>query len=335
MKKYVLTVGIDVSKSKLDVCLLLDPETREHPHFIVPNNEKGIKQIISSVRKQKVELEDTLFCFENTGLYSMPLAIYLSKCQFNYCEIPAIEIKRSKGISRGKNDKIDAKEIAFYAVTHSHKLSIQQLPEQDIMRLQLLFAEREKLLKAIHALQASSETSNFLPKELVKEMLAINKRTLSHLRSSLKQIDAAIMKVMQENKTIHDCFKLATSVPGVGKQSAVYLIIKTRCFTRFRDWRKLACYSGVAPFEYSSGSSINGKTKVSHLADKKMKSLLNMAALSAKRIDKELGDYYTRKTKDGKNPMLVMNAIRCKLLSRVFAVINRQTPFVNTQKFAA
>ena len=66
-----------------------------------------------------------------------------------------------------------------------------------------------------------------------------------------------------------------------------------------------------------------------------MKSLLNMAALSAKRTDKELGDYYGRKVKEGKNKMLVMNAIRCKILSRIFAVIERETPFVNTQKFAA
>jgi len=66
-----------------------------------------------------------------------------------------------------------------------------------------------------------------------------------------------------------------------------------------------------------------------------MKSLLNMAALSAKRNDREISDYYMRKTAEGKNPMSVLNAIRCKILSRVFAVINRQTPFVNTHKFAA
>ncbi len=48
-----------------------------------------------------------------------------------------------------------------------------------------------------------------------------------------------------------------------------------------------------------------------------------------------MGEYYDRKVKEGKNKMLVINAIRCKVLSRVFAVIDRKTPFVNTQKFAA
>ena len=99
------------------------------------------------------------------------------------------------------------------------------------------------------------------------------------------------------------------------------------------DWRKLACYCGVAPFKHQSGSSIKGKTKVSHIANKKMKSLLNMAALSAKRNDIEIKEYYERKVEEGKNKMSVLNAIRCKIISRAFAVIERETPFVNIQKF--
>jgi hypothetical protein len=97
----------------------------------------------------------------------------------------------------------------------------------------------------------------------------------------------------------------------------------------------LACYAGVAPFEYSSGSSIKGRTKVNHLADKKMKSLLYMCAMNAKKWDKELQEYYQRKVEEGKPKMLVLNNISCKLLGRVFAVINRETPHVNMHKFAA
>jgi transposase len=74
---------------------------------------------------------------------------------------------------------------------------------------------------------------------------------------------------------------------------------------------------------------------VNHLADKKMKSMLQMCVLTAIKYDTELKIYYNRKKDEGKNPMLVMNNIRCKLLARAFAVINRGTPFVNTQKFAA
>lgn len=335
MKKYAVIAGIDVSKSKLDVRLVLDPSERNHAHFIVSNNEKGIKEIICLLKKQKVNIDDVLFCFENTGIYSMPLAIYFSKYKLDYWEIPAIEIKKSKGLVRGKNDKTDALDIAFYVTTHLHKLKLCTVAEDSIMKLQLLYSEREKVLKAILTLQSSTEVTEFLPKDVTKEIILINKKAVANLKMSLKQIDKAITLLVKSDVQINDCFKLATSVPGVGPQSAVYLIIKTRCFTRFKNWRKLACYAGIAPFEYSSGSSIKGRTRLSHLADKKMKSLLNMAAMSAKRIDKEMGEYYDRKVKEGKNKMLVMNAIRCKILSRVFAVIDRKTPFVNTQKFAA
>jgi transposase len=335
MKKYAATVGIDVSKSKLDVRFVLPTKKDDHPHLIVLNNERGIKQIITFLSKRKIELTEVLFCFENAGIYSMPLAIFFSNHNMDYCEVPAIEVKRSKGLVRGKNDKADALDIAFYAITHHHKLKISNLPEADLLRLQLLYSEREKLIKAIHSLERSKEATAFLPKEVLKEMLTINKKSIAALKKSLKEINMLIMKLIKANAEISQNFKLATSVPGVGPQSALYMIVKTRCFTRFTNWRKLACYAGVAPFEYSSGSSIKGRTKVSHLADKKLKALLTMAALSAKRNDKEIGEYFERKVKDGKNKMLVINAIRCKILSRVFAVIERKSPFVNTHKFAA
>jgi transposase len=130
-------------------------------------------------------------------------------------------------------------------------------------------------------------------------------------------------------------FELATSVPGVGPQTALYLIALTRCFAAFSSWRKLACYAGIAPFEYSSGSSVRGRTKVSHLANKKLKSLFNMAALSAKKLDPELRLYYERKKAEGKHVMSIMNALRCKVVARVFAAVNRNSPFVNTLKFSA
>lgn len=335
MKKYLAIVGIDVSKSKLDARIVLDASAANHSHFIVANNEKGIREIIKILKSKKLSIADVLFCFENTGIYSMPLAIYFSKNQLDYWEIPAIEIKKSKGLTRGKNDKADALDIAFYAATHSHKLKLCAIAEGSIMKLQLLYSEREKIMKALLALRASGEIKDFLPKDVTKEVMAINKKVIAGLKSALRQVEKAIIILVKSDTEINKCFELATSVPGVGTQSAVYLIVKTRCFTRFKNWRKLACYAGIAPFEYSSGSSIKGRTKVSHLADKRMKSLLNMAALNAKKIDKEMGDYYDRKVKEGKNKMLVMNAIRCKILSRVFAVIDRQTPFVNTQKFAA
>lgn len=335
MKKYEVNVGIDVSKAKLDVRFVFDPTSKEHTHLIVPNDEPGIKKIISFLKLKKVDFSTVLFCFENTGLYSMPLAMFFSKNKLDYWDIPALEICKSKGITRGKNDKNDAKQIAFYAITHIHKLSLSSVAEEDIMKLQTLYTEREKLMKTLLIMGSSKEMSGFLPKSICKISMTINKKIIIQIKAAIKKINDAMMQIIRSNKQISQAYNLCISVPGVGPQTAIYLIIKTRCFTRFKSWRQLACYAGIVPFDHSSGSSIKGRKKISHLADKKMKSLLNMAALSAKRNDKEINIYFKRKVEEGKHIMIVQNNIRCKVLSRIFAVIGRGSGWVNTQKFAA
>ena len=115
----------------------------------------------------------------------------------------------------------------------------------------------------------------------------------------------------------------------------LHLLIATKGFEAFDNWRQLASYAGVAPFPCQSGTSMHGRTKVHLLADKKLKSLLNMCAVCAVRHDRELKTYYERKVNESKVKMPVINNIRCKLLARVFAVINRKTPFVNMLKFAS
>lgn len=334
MKKYRIIIGIDVSKNKLDVCFMLDPNSKQLSFLVVSNDRKGIRKILSVLKKLGINNSDTLFCFENTGIYSLSLACYLEDLKTDYWEIPAIEIKRSKGISRGKNDKTDARDIAFYAYTHMHKLKLSRLPEKDILKLKLLVSERGKLLKAIQIFEMTNEIRGFIQNDISREVLSVNRKTLKSLRKHLLEVDQKIQAIIKNNQEINKQKELIQSVTGVGPQTAIYLIIITKCFKSFSNWRKMACYAGVAPFPYQSGSSIKGRTKVNHMADKKLKSLLTMCALCAKKHDTEIALYYQRKVKEGKNPMLVMNSIKCKVLSRVFATISRGTPYVNTCKFA-
>jgi transposase len=335
MKKYVCFAGIDVSKSKLDVTVLTEPLQNKSRHFVVSNDGKGVRQILSLLKKSKLDLENTLFSFEDTGVYSLPLCFQLSEKQLDYWMIPAIEIKRSKGISRGKTDKSDSKDIAFYSYTHLHKLRPGAIPENEIMQLKLLFTEREKVLKALHLLESTMEASDFIPKAVMTSVKKINASGVRNLQKMLRELEEKMREIINSCEAIKQQQNLLRSIPGIGPQTALYLIIATKGFKAFRNSRQLACYAGVAPFEYSSGSSIKGRTKVNHLADKKMKSLLFMCAMNAKKWDKDLSEYYKRKVEEGKPKMLVLNNISCKLLGRVFAVINRETPYVNMHKFAA
>jgi transposase len=334
MKNYLFYVGIDVSKLKLDVVILNSQSINQTDHFIVENNQKGIKSIVNYLEKKKINLVTTLFCYESTGVYNYPLNIFLSEKKIDYWVVPALEIKRAKGLVRGKNDKTDAKDIAFYSLRNIDKLNLSSIPEKEIQQLKLLFSEREKLVKAILLFASSKENIGYVSKDVYKEISLINTKTINNLQNSLKTIEKKMKSIIINNEELKQQYELVKSIPGVGEQTAIYFIIATKGFKAFKTWRKFACYSGVAPFEYSSGSSVRGRTKVNHLADKKMKSLLQMCAMTSIKYDPQLKEYYTKKKEEGKNGMLVLNNIRCKIISRVFAVINRQTPYINTFKFA-
>jgi hypothetical protein len=135
---------------------------------------------------KKICLSTVLFCYENTGVYTMPLNYFLSKNALHYWVVPAIEIKRSKGISRGKSDKTDAKDIAFYAKTNLHKYNPISLPEKDIQELKILFTEREKLVECLKQMSTTIENEGFYNKDVLKSVLKINQTTIKNLQETEK-----------------------------------------------------------------------------------------------------------------------------------------------------
>ncbi|WP_026706160.1 IS110 family RNA-guided transposase [Flavobacterium soli] len=334
MKNYSHYVGIDISKNTLDVVLLNPDEKIVQKHFKIENSKEAISKFIVTLKKEHVQIDNILFCCENTGVYTYILSDCLSLKKIDLWVVPAIEIKRSKGISRGKNDKIDAKDIALYSYRNIDKLQLYKVSDANIQELKVLHSEREKIVKSIKLFGMTSENEIFIPKKIYKSTKRINAKIIKGLRKHLLDIEKQMKAIIIPNEELSNQFQLIKSIPGIGEQTALYIIITTKGFKTFKNWRQFACYSGVAPFEYSSGTSVKGRTKVSHLADKKMKSLLHMCALTAIKYDPQLKEYYNKKKAEGKNSMLVLNNIRCKIISRVFSVINRQTPYVNTYKFA-
>ncbi|MCZ2085775.1 MAG: transposase [Flavobacteriales bacterium] len=278
MKNYCFHIGIDVSKLKLDVNLL-NTQTLTSEHFVLNNDSKSINQFIKHLTKRKINIQEILVCCENTGIYTNHLIHTLTALEIDLWVVPAIEIKRSKGISRGKNDKTDAKDISLYSFRNIDKLKLYTLAEIDVQKLRMLYTEREKALKSLLIMETSKENSGFVDKEVFREISTINRDLKNAIKKSIKKIEDRIKQIIQSNQVLKKQAELIKSIPGIGDQTSLYFIIATKGFTAFLNWRKFACYCGVAPFEYSSGSSIKGRTKVSHLADKKMKSLLQMCAI--------------------------------------------------------
>lgn len=330
---YKAFIGIDVSKLTFDVFIYGKSLKQQ---FI--NSEKGFLSLVKWLQKVlSVEaLTQVLVCFEHTGLYSLNLALFLQQQSISFCLVPALDIKRSLGTTRGKSDELDAERIAEYAYLKREKLSPTILPSKTIIKLQPLLTLRNKLVTdRAGYLIISNEQKAVFPLKEHRELFDVYKSLIKALDEKIKAIETAINNLLQSDQDIKRTFKLITGVKGIGPLTAAYLIVYTHNFTRFSSWRKFACYSGIAPFPHSSGTSLKGKTKVSPLANKQIKSLLFLCANNAVQNDPELKAYYQRRLQEGKSKMSTLNIVKNKLIARVFAVAKRNTEFVNTMKFAA
>ena len=323
-------IGVDISNEKLDLALLKDPVKLQFQDKVVTNDFKGFDSLTEWLKKNQIKLQDCFFCMEHTGTYGLLFFAWLTNMKISFCVEPALKIKRSLGITRGKNDKLDARRIADYAFTHKAKLKQFQLPSDIILQLKQLLAFRDQLVRISSGFKASLQSHNQYQRvsglKTVSEEITI---MIAEFKVRIDKVESQIFKLIKSNNSLYQNYKLATSVKGIAFVIASYMLVTTNNFTSFENGRQYACYSGIAPFPHESGTSIRGKTRVSDLANKKIKSLLSNGANSAAQWDAEINNYYNRKRAEGKEHSLVINSIRCKLVNRVFAVVKRQTPYVS------
>jgi len=318
-------IGIDVSKAKFDLALIKDCDKENMIQAVFENTQKGIKEMSRFLEKEyQVQLSDTIFCMEFTGIYCRPLTTFMTDKECNvWLEMP-VNIIRSLGLQRGKNDRVDARRIALYAYKNKEDIKLWTPQRDVILKLRDLLSLRERLISSRKSLMAPiDELIAMGDKQGAARVQRSCKLTLSSIEKEIDQIDKDLDDTIKNDPQLKELYNLATSVPGVGKYTALFMICYTNEFSIYNNPKQLACYCGVAPFEHSSGSSVRGKTRVSHMANKVLKRMLHMGAMSVISRDPELRDYYQRKVAQGKNKMLVINAVRNKIIHRLCAVIKR------------
>lgn len=322
--KVTSIMGMDVSKKTLDCYLFVQQKSLP----AVSNDSKGFKAINRWLKKEVKNVSGLLVVMEYTGIYTYQVERFLEQQKIRFVKRPALDIKRSLGMVRGKSDKIDARFISKYGWMRKEELKPMSALSDTQLELQQLMSHRDKLV-ADHASYQSKlkELVTQMGKKMNKLMIGSMKQVMEVLAQEIKETEKAIKELIGSDESLQTNYQLTCSVMGIGFATAVHLLIATENFTRFSDVRKLICYCGVAPFEHSSGTSLKGKVRISHLANKKLKSLLTMAAISAIQHDPELKAKYEQKIKEGKAKMCVLNIIRAKLIERVFAVIKKQKPY--------
>jgi len=333
MFNYSFFVGIDVSKAVIDVSYYFNGQAIYLGQYV--NSVEGFVLMYNDLSKIVDSPNDEWFvCFENTGSYSKALFSWLVSQGVPCREENALEISLSLGIRRGKDDKIDSKVICNYAYEKRDKIKPSVLTKPLIIKLKSLLSRRELLVKHRTALKVSvKEKKSSLEESFYQELEAINNDMIKYYDEQIGLLEKKIQQLLESDPIVGKNNKLLQTLIGIGQITSAYLISTTNNFESFTKSRKYACYCGIAPFPNSSGTRV-GKTKVSHMANKKIKSLFSNCIASAITHDPEISLYFKRKRSEGKSYGVVANAIKNKLIHRVFAVIKRQTPYVKMMNYA-
>ncbi len=324
---YSHYIGVDISKNTLDAAIYA-AEMRRSDTKHLPNDKTGLKELVAWAKAAGAKPNDMLICAEHTGVYSNELQLFCEKKGIALCLESPLQIKRSMGLVRGKDDQIDAIRIAQYAYDHKDKLKLFHRPSGNIITLANLLRERRLYVRqkaTLMAQQAEIGSYECATSRNRRESL------IDRHAAAVKSVEKQMMEIIKGDKSLKKTYDLISSVVGIGPITAIDTIVYTNNFQNFDTPRQYASFIGVAPFDHTSGTSVNGRTRVSQFCRKQQKVSITMAARSAIVNDPWMKNYYHRKMKekgDQRNQHgVVLNAVKFKLVLRMFSVVKSGTPY--------
>ena len=335
MNEFKTFVGIDVSKKTFDAALLRSGDQLTTIHRSFEQSVSGYKAFIQWLKIEDVSIGDNvLICLEHTGVYISGLINFLVSLNACIWVEMALKIKKRIGLQRGSDDKVASINIALYAYRYKDEARLWKPLDSTLQQLKNLLAQRDRIVLSMTQLTVPlNELEDCGDKRQASELRKLQGKALKGLKDSLLSIEKTIDTYIEKEEMIREKINLVVSVKGIGKQTAIALFVYTRGFSAFENGKQLACYCGVVPFNKQSGTSVRYKPGVSPFANKKLKKLLHLCALAALRFDTGIKTYYERKIQEGKNKMSVINAIRNKLILRIFAVIRDNRTYVDNYTY--
>lgn len=330
--EFSMVLGADQSKDWFNYCLMNDRfEILQEGK--VDNYPAAIFEFADKLISQGIEMEQTLVCVEYTGIYVQHLvSCWLSKGG-QVSVVPAVRVSQSLNGQvkwAEKTDELDARRLAEYAFRFTDKLQLWQAPDHTLLKLQSFQRQRDRLLKVINILEVPVKESRQFDDAAINKALVVNQAaSIQALKKDLKKLEKAMTDLIKADPYLTQLFKLMTSVEGVGPVIAREILISTHGFTKFQPHqaKAFARYAGVVPLKSQSGKSLKRRNKTSHKANIRLKTVLTMGAHALINTKQQLGTYYHRKMAEGKHHYEVINAMRNKIILRIFAVVRNQTMY--------
>lgn len=341
MKKVF--IGIDFSKEKFDAAIILAEgvvETSARVFNEFKNSVAGYRQLVKWVTANTNGIEPSLllFCGENTGGYSLGLSNFLYGKGYDMWLENAKCIKDASGIRRLKSDRADAAMIAEYAMRNYDRAIMYEPLSESLLQLRELFLYRQMIVSHKRSFEVRrGEKMLTMEKSPVKTTISLSERHIvMELNKEIAKIDEKIADTIQSDEELKNIYDIVTSVPGIGAQNAVSLMVYTGMFRKFDfNPRKIASYYGVAPFGRDSGTSVHTDPHVHYMANKLLKAILTQAALAATVYNPVIKSYYNKLLMRGKKKQVALNNVKNKLIHIVTAMVRNNQKFNPDYKMSA
>lgn len=315
--------GVDVSKDTLDFCKAGQKKVKK-----AANEPAGWQQLADAVTP------DSWVVMEATGPYFLGLAIFLTDRDIKVSVVNPLMIKNycKAKMSRVKTDQVDARLIADYALKMHADLQVWKPRPVNTRSIRQLNTVREMLLKQINQVENQNHAFS-LDEQACEAALRINNQSLTFMRDSLKKVERKLDELAKEE--YGDLIKRISTIPGVGRATAILLCVLTDGFTRFESHQQLSTYIGIAPSPYQSGTSVKGKGHISKMGAGYVRKQLYMCAYSASRYNPACGNLYKRLRSKGKPHKVAQIAVAHKLVRQVFEVAMTNSVYDEKKALAA
>jgi transposase len=339
MKKIV--IGIDISKEKIDATAIDVRDSQlgvvKLDYQVYENRPMGYRRMLVWARHliKGIGLEDVLFCCETTGGYDRCLCDYIYAKSLDIWRESALQIKRSMGVRKGKDDKADSLMIAEYAMRHIDKAVIYETPDEKVRELKALFLYRHSLVQErtkkkvraseLKATAAKSSSMRFIVRDAMKGVRSLDK--------SIRDCEKQILAIIDGDESLKRNYGHIESIPGISIVNATAFIAYSDNFRSITTANKAASYWGCASFRERSGTSIDKKAYVKCYSGSLLKATLTQAAECTIKEHGIYREYYLRLKAEGKPYGIIVNNVRNKLIHLVFSLVTNGMDYEKNHQF--
>ena len=320
----MLYLGVDVAKAKLDCCLLLDDASGKRKTKVVNNTKSGVVDLLDWITKQNISTEELHVVMDATGVYHEQAALALADAGVIVSIVNPAQVKDfGRGMAvRTKTDSVDSFVLARYGALL--KPSAWTPPAPEARMLQALLARRDAIAQDLQRERNRQEKADATDTpELIRKSL---EGSIEFLVKQLAQLQQDIDDHINRHPSLKKDMNLLQSIPGVGPQVGGNMLSVLSSY-RFESAEQLAAYLGLVPVERQSGSSVLGRARLSKAGPARIRAVLYMAAVAAKRCNPHVKAVYDRMLARGKCKMSALGAAMRKLVHLCFGVLKTQQPY--------